>query len=116
MSIEKKTIKTNEDKNPQPKFQQILLEKFKTWTKIEDVEVGEAVKDLCGDSFYEMRKMTAQICRAVESRELEKEVAEQLISELKEVIDNSWRCIIDKQKVGMDKLGIIIRKYVREED
>ena len=116
MSIEKKIIQTNDDKHPtKPHFQQLLVNKFKTWTKIEDAELEEAIKDLCGDSFFEMRKMTAQICRAVESQYTDPKQAEKLITELKAVIDDTWRCIIDKQKVGIDKLGIIVRKYVAKD-
>jgi len=116
MSISKKTIQTEEDKHPaQPHFQEILSNKFKNWTKIEDTDLDEALKDLCGDSFFEMRKMTAQICRAVEGQDLDVKLTEKLIVELKLVIDDTWRCIIDKQKIGIDKLGIIIRKYVKED-
>jgi len=113
MSIEKKVIETEEDK--QPRFQQILVNKFKTWTKIDDSELPEALKDLCGDSFFEMRKMTAQICREVEHQISDKAQAEKMITELKAIIDDTWRCIIDKQKVGIDKLGIIVRKYARKD-
>jgi len=112
MSIEKKVVGEKSNDSKQPKFQAILLDKFKTWTKIDDPEVEDAIKDLCGDSFFEMRKLTAQVCRAIEAQNLGKEKTEEVIKEVKGVIDDSWRCIIDKQKVGMDKLGIIIRKYV----
>ncbi len=116
MSIKKTTVQTEEDKHPaQPRFQQILSDKFKTWTKIEDSELDEALKDLCGDSFFEMRKMTAQICRAVEGQLSDEKLSEKLIIELKAVIDDTWRCIIDKQKIGIDKLGIIVRKYVKDD-
>ena len=111
MSITKKTIKTEEDKSSGlPSFQQILEKKLKTWTGIQDEELSEALKDLCGDSFFEMRKMTAQICRMLESAEVSRET----IDAVKEIIDNTWRGIIDKQKVGMDKLGIIVRKYIKK--
>ena len=113
MSIEKKVIKEEKAFSSQPHFQKILLTKFQTWTKIEDPELEEAIKDLCGDSFFEMRKMTAQICRAVENQSLDAKVSKALTTELKKVIDDTWRCIIDKQKVGMDKLSIIVRKYVK---
>ncbi len=116
MSITKKVIKTEDDNRPaQPHFQEILLKKFKTWTKIDDPELAEALKDLCGDSFFEMRKMTAQLCRAVEAQISDEKKAKQLITDLKAVIDDTWRCVIDKQKVGIDKLGIIVRKYVNED-
>lgn len=114
MSITKTTIETSEDKNKVPQFQVILEEKFKTWTKINDPEVSDALKDLCGGLFYEMRKMTAQICRTIESKKLEDKLEKDTIVELKGVIDDTWKCIIDKQKVGIDKLGIIVRKYVKD--
>lgn len=113
MSISKKVVETDNDKkNAIPKFQKILEDKFQTWTKIEDPDVSEALKDLCGDSFFEMRKMTAQLCRAIESGNLEKNKEKEIIENVKRIIDDTWRCIIDKQKVGIDKLGIIVRKYV----
>lgn len=116
MDIKKTTLPQKSDKQPaKPAFEVILAKKFKTWTKIEDEDIDEALKDLCGDTFFEMRKLTAQVCRAVESQELDKKIAEKLISEIKPIIDDTWRCIIDKQKVGVDKLGIIVRKYVTKD-
>ena len=116
MSITKKTIKTKDDNRPaQPQFQEILLKKFKTWTEIEDEELPEALKDLCGDTFFEMRKMTAQVCRSVENQVTDDKKSKELITELKAIIDSTWRCIIDKQKVGIDKLGIIVRKNVKKD-
>jgi len=114
MSIEKKVIQTSEEKNKIPQFQVILEEKFKTWTKINDPETGDAIKDLCGGLFFEMRKMTAQICRVIESKKVDENIQKQIIEETKAVIDDTWKCIIDKQKVGIDKLGIIVRKYVKD--
>jgi len=114
MSIQKTTVKTDSDvKQQTPKFLLILENKFKTWTKIEDVEVGEALRDVCGDTFFELRKMTAQVCRTVESSSLEEEEKKKVVTELKTIIDDVWRGIIDKQKVGVDKLGIVVRKYVK---
>lgn len=110
MSIEKKIVPTK-----QPQFQKILVEKFKTWTNIDDEEIEDALKDLCGDSFFEIRKMTAQICRCIEGQGIDTKKAEVITTALKLIIDDTWRCIIDKQKIGIDKLGIIVRKYVKED-
>ena len=114
MSIEKRTTETPEDRIKTPQFQLILEEKFKTWTKINDPEVSDALKDLCGGLFFEMRKMTAQLCRIVEGKNLGEEKEKETIADLKVIIDDTWKCIIDKQKVGIDKLGIIVRKYVKD--
>jgi hypothetical protein len=114
MSINKEVITSPEEKNKTPQFQIILEDKFKTWTKIDDPEVSDAIKDLCGGLYFEMRKMTAQICRSIEGKKLEEKVEKEIISDLKLVIDDTWKCIIDKQKVGIDKLGIIVRKYVKD--
>jgi hypothetical protein len=114
MSIHKEIINTPEEKNKIPQFQVILEEKFKIWTKINDPETGDAIKDLCGSLFFEMRKMTAQICRVIESKKLDDKVQKQIVEESKAIIDDTWKCIIDKQKVGIDKLGIIVRKYVKD--
>lgn len=114
MSIEKTIIETPGDKNKTPQFQIILEDKFKTWTKINDPDVGDAIKDLSGGLFFEMRKMTAQICRIIESKNLSEEVGKDIIADLKSTIDDTWKCIIDRQKIGIDKLGIIVRKYVKD--
>jgi hypothetical protein len=113
-SVNKQVIETQEDKNKTPQFQIILEDKFKTWTKINDPEIGDAIKDLCGGLFFEMRKMTAQVCRTIEGKGLEEKKQKELISDLKIIIDDTWKCIIDKQKVGIDKLGIVVRKYVKD--
>jgi len=110
MSITKKVITTNDDN--QPKYQKLLLEKLRTWTGLNDPELSEALQDLCGDSFFEMRKMTAQICRAIESTKLSEDDTKNLVNDVKDLIDSTWRSIIDKQKVGVDKLGIIIKKHL----
>lgn len=107
MSIKKQVI---QDK---PNYMQLLEKKFKTWTNLDDEEIPEALQDLCGDSFFEMRKLTAQVCKAVESSGLDDATAKKTVVEIKTIIDSSWRSIIDKQKVGMDKLGIIIRKHLK---
>jgi hypothetical protein len=114
MGIEKTVIDTDNGNKKLPKFQEILETKFKTWTGINDPDLSEALKDLCGDSFFEMRKMTAQICRAIEGEVLDKEKAKVLTNALKLIIDDTWRSIIDKQKVGVDKLGILVHKYAKD--
>lgn len=108
MSIEKKTTEGRQE----PKYLKLLENKFRTWTRIEDEELSEALNDLCGDSYFEMRKMTAQICRAIEQGNVPEPAV--LVGEVKRIIDDTWRSIIDKQKVGVDKLGIVVRKHLKD--
>ena len=98
-----------------PEFQEVLEKKFRTWTGLEDPEISEALKDLCGDSYFEIRRMTAQLCRAIEASGIEPQKIKDLVQETKILIDDAWRSTIDKQKVGVDKLGIVIRKHLKDE-
>ena len=98
-----------------PEFQEVLEKKFRTWTGLEDPEISEALKDLCGDSYFEVRRMTAQLCRAIEASGIEPQKIIDLVQETKILIDDAWRSTIDKQKVGVDKLGIVIRKHLKDE-
>jgi len=85
--------------------------KWKRWTKIDDPEAFEALKDLSGDLFSELRKLEAQLCKEIENRELPEDFKEFT----KARISDTWRDIIGHQKIGLDKLCIVIRKYIKEE-
>lgn len=114
-----------------------LEKRWIRWTDIQDPDILEALDYLSGDLFFEMRKLTSQSCLANEeaekrmirklsasfnlqdNREKLREVA-QIVFDcmqgekegLKGLIDKSWRDIVDKQKVGIDKVCIVVTKHI----
>ena len=95
-----------------PAFLLTLENKWVTWTGIKDESAFEAINDLSGDLFLNLRKLTAQLCSECETRKLPEDFKELL----KTRIDEIWRDIIEKQKVGLDKLAILVRSYIDKED
>jgi len=89
-----------------PSYLLELEEKWVRWTGIQDVEVQEAIKDLTGDLWGELRKLEAIICRECEDRKLPEDFKELFKAKLRD----TWRDILGHQKLGMDKLGIVVRK------
>jgi len=94
-----------------PSYLLELEEKWKRWTKISDPEAFEALKDLSGDLWSELRKLEAQLCKEIENRQF----PEDFKQFAKARIRDTWRDIIDHQKIGLDKLCIVIRKHLKEE-
>lgn len=105
------------------------------WTDIDDEEVTEAIDYLSGDLFFEMRKLTAVLCASNEKAVEEicnrlddilpdelKEKARQIVEtklnanklDIKDKLDASWRDIIDKQKVGLDKISIVVNRHMKQ--
>ena len=82
-----------------PSYLLELEEKWKRWTKIEDKEAFEAIKDLSGDLWSELRKLEAQMCKEIENRALPEDFKEFT----KARIRDTWRDIIGHQKIGLDK-------------
>jgi len=89
-----------------------LQAKFKRWTGIDDREIEEAIKDLSGDLWGELRKLESQLCTEIENRKLPDDFKEYTKARIRDV----WRDIIGHQKIGMDKLCIVIRKYISEDE
>ena len=89
-----------------------LQAKFKRWTGIDDSEIEEAIKDLSGDLWGELRKLESQLCTEIENRKLPDDFKEYTKARIRDV----WRDIIGHQKIGMDKLCIVIRKYIKEDE
>jgi len=94
-----------------PSYLLELEAKWKRWTKIDDPEAFEALKDLSGDLWGELRKLEAQLCKEIENRELPEDFKEFV----KARIRDTWRDIIAHQKIGLDKLCIVVRKHLKEE-
>ena len=91
-----------------PSYLLELESKWERWTQINDKEAFEALKDLSGDLWSELRKLEAQLCKEIENRELPEDFKEFT----KARIRDTWRDIISHQKIGLDKLCIVIRKHL----
>jgi len=83
--------------------------KFKDWTGIVDPQADEALKDLSGDLWGELRKLEAQLCRDCENRQIPDDFKELVKARIKD----TWRDIVGHQKIGVDKLCIVIKKYLK---
>jgi len=56
-------------------------------------------------------KLEAQLCKEIEDRELPEDFKEFT----KARIRDTWRDIIGHQKIGLDKLCIVVREHLKEE-
>jgi hypothetical protein len=93
-----------------PSYLKGMEDKFKRWTTIDDPELPEALKDLSGDLWGEIRKFEAQVCREIEKRNYDEDFKELVKTKIRDM----WRDIVEHQKVGIDKLGIVIRTHLEE--
>ena len=89
----------------------ILINKFETWTGINDTEIEEALTDLCSNLSTEINKFQALVYKGIEEYEgVDK--PEELIVFIKKRVSSMWHDMEERQKIGIDKLGIVIRKYI----
>lgn len=102
----KEEVKSKQDK---PSYLKALEDKWTKWTGIEEEDAYEALNDFSGDLFFELRKLTSKICTTCE----ENGVDDKIKDEMKDLIDETWRNIIDHQKIGLDKLCIVIKKHIK---
>lgn len=93
-----------------PSYLKLMEEKFTKWTGIDDEDANEAINDFSGDLYLEMRKLTSRICTECEQNGVPDEVKDVL----KDMIDETWRDIIDHQKIGLDKLCIVIKRHINK--
>jgi len=113
-------------------FTKYISNRFKKWTGVYDKEITESLSNISGDTYYEMRRLISILLTEVEKKiesgeykgfldqkELTKEqkkdiknVNEDLKSALRVAVENTWRSICNKQKIGIDKLGIAIKPYL----
>lgn len=122
-----------DDKYP---FGAEVSHRFKKWLEIEeDVDIDDALIDLLGDTYHEMRRLIAYCLIEVErlvaegkypgykngveltseqKKSINKE-QEDLKEFLRNTIESSWRAIRNKQKIGADKLSISLKPYLVKE-
>jgi hypothetical protein len=93
-----------------PPYLKSLIESFSNWTGIEEELLKEPIRDISGDLWSEIRKFQAHVCEEIESRELDDEFKEYV----KKKIAEMWRNINEKQKIGTDKLGIVVARHEKE--
>lgn len=115
-------------------FQAEIRGRFKRWTNISDEEIDEALVDITGDTYYEMRKLVSKMLAEIERMIQEglypghrgrkpltedekknlKTVKEDFKTFSKESIEGSWSAMLNKQKIGIDKLALGIKPYLKE--
>ena len=116
-------------------FQEEFPRRFKKWTNLENEDIVEALRDMTGDTFHEMRRLISVVLSLVETEiacgrypgyskgraltQQERDAIRTIPNEdlkraLKENIEKSWQFILDKQKVGVDKLAVTIRPHLKQ--
>jgi len=98
------------EKKERPDFVKKLEEKWVKWTGVESDTIGEALVDLSGNLYHELRKLESILLTEVERRG----IPDDFKDFVKEARTEAWKGILSKQKVGMDKMCIIVRQYVEE--
>lgn len=99
-------MKNNKEKIRKPSHL-ILAEEIRKWTGIEDEYLNEAMDDLCGGLYKEIRRFTARICDEIEKQEL----SEEFKNTIKDEINGMWYNIESHQKIGVGKFCNIINKH-----
>jgi len=120
-----------------PEYVKNLAKDWKNWTGMEDKDIEDGLDYITGDLFYEMRKLTSQLCKQNEltvkkiiresnivldgdKEQLRKlfEIVEVQLDLNKKVskklINACWKSINDKQKIGVDKLCISVAKWKKD--
>lgn len=117
-------------------FREEVCNRFCKWLNIDrNTEIDEAIEELTGDTYFEMRKLISQMLTEVErlvidgkyegyqngnplteeQKESIKEVKEDLKEVVRGLIEHTWRTILKKQKMGIDKLSISLKPFMNDE-
>ncbi len=118
-------------------FKEEICKRFCKWLNIKDgKEIDDALENLTGDTYFEMRKLISVLLAEIEIRieqglypgylngkplttEQKKniiEVREDLKEFIKFAVEYSWREILKKQKIGMDSLTIALKPYIHVDE
>lgn len=100
-------MQNNNKEKIRKSFHLSLAEEIRKWTNIQDEDLDEAMNDLCGGLFKEIRKFTARICDEIENRKL----PEEFKNIVKDEINGMWYNIESHQKIGVGKFCNIINKH-----
>jgi hypothetical protein len=118
-------------------FKDKISERFCRWLNIEkDTKIEEALNDLTGDTYLEMRRLISELLTEIEAmisagvyegyidgkpltaeqKKGIKEVKEDLKEFVRITVEEAWRAILNKQKVGVDKLSLSLKDYMKDEN
>ncbi len=121
---------SHSDKFP---FYSELVKKFEKYLGNSNDDIKEALIDLTGDTYFEMRRMESRLMASIEKlilsgkyrgyvegqaisdEDLDKLASGQRIDEdlknaIKNLVGETWFSILNKQKVGIDKLFIALKE------
>ncbi len=117
-------------------FRDEVRDRFCKWLGIErSEEIDEALEDLTGDTYFEMRKLISQLLTEVEhlirdgqycgylngkeltdeQKESIKNVKEDLKEYVRETVEHTWRTMLKKQKMGIDKLSLALKSHMTKD-
>jgi len=126
----------SQDKKKFP-FKEEVSDRFCKWLGLsKNADIDEALEDLTGDTYFEMRKLISQLLTEIETMVTMgkyvghlngKELTEEEKSCIKEVkedfkeftrtaVEATWRSILNKQKIGIDKLSLSLKPYINENE
>jgi len=118
-------------------FKEEVCNRFCKWLNIKrNKEIDEAIEELTGDTYFEIRKLICQLLTEVErlvtfdkydgyldgkelteeQKESIKEVKEDLKEFIRESVEYTWRTMLKKQKMGIDKLSISLKPYMKNDE
>lgn len=123
----------NKEERKRPTYLIDIIRNFKDWSQINDEEIDDAIEYASGNMYFEIRKMTSLLCQLNEKmvsrmiKKVDKNVTndrqflgevfevmrdemEEMKKEMKSTIDATWRDMVDRQKVGWDKMSLILLK------
>jgi len=105
------SVSTQSDKAQTHQNLRIMVNKFKMWTGLEDEGIEESLVDLCSNLSTEINKFQALVYKGIEEYEgVDK--PEELIAFIKRRVSSMWHDMEERQKIGIDKLGILIRQHI----
>ena len=117
-------------------FHEHIVQRFSKWTGLTDEDIAEALKDLTGDTYFEMRKLISILLTYMETlieegkyvgfihgneltetqKESIKDVKEDAKEHIRTAIESSWRAILNKQKLGVDKLSLSLKPHLNNDN
>lgn len=95
-----------------PEFFILLCGIFKAGIVCTEEEAEDITRLVHGDLYQELRKLQAMLLKYIEQNtEGDSTKLKQFV---KDQVNQVWRDIVDKQKLGLDKLNVLIKKYYQE--
>jgi len=96
-----------------PSYLTEFISKWVRWTGISGSETEEAIRDLSGDLWTVIRKCESRTYGHIDGcTDMDDAVKESLKVTIKTFMREMWRDIIEKEKIGFDKLGLLTAQYL----